>query len=238
MDLKISNKAQCLCGELIGSTLLVTAYSLGIQKFGMGTAMIYLLLIVLLQPISGAHLNPCVTLAQAIANKCSEYRFLAMVIVAQFVGGLCAMTMSMLFRGVGSTVVQPQFVDPTPLIAQAGLSVPKESSVIFLASAFFTAIFVIATVTARVHKEQSPFLIALPSAISLYFANLLTYVSAGGYNNPVVSLILCIQNRKYFHYQTIAIEMSYEWAFFCGPIFGAVIAGFCCMWLQQVYAKV
>jgi glycerol uptake facilitator-like aquaporin len=63
MDLKISNKAQCLCGELIGSTLLVTAYSLGIQKFGMGTAMIYLLLIVLLQPISGSHLNPCVTLA-------------------------------------------------------------------------------------------------------------------------------------------------------------------------------
>jgi glycerol uptake facilitator-like aquaporin len=71
----------------------------------MGTAMIYLLLIVLLHPISGAHLNPCVTVAQAIATQSKEYTFVSMVIVAQFMGGLCAMTMSMILRGVGANEV-------------------------------------------------------------------------------------------------------------------------------------
>ena len=68
MDLNSKNKTACIVGELVGTTILVSAYSLGIQEFGMGTAMIYLLLIILLHPISGAHLNPCVTIAQAIAT--------------------------------------------------------------------------------------------------------------------------------------------------------------------------
>ena len=62
MDLNAKNKGLACIGELVGTAFLVTAYSLGIQQFGMGSAMVYLMLIVLLHPISGAHLNPAVTI--------------------------------------------------------------------------------------------------------------------------------------------------------------------------------
>ena len=89
---------------MAGTTILVTAYSLGIQDFGMGTVMIYFMLVMLLYPISGAHLNPAVTLGQQISSGgMKDVRFVTMVIIAQLMGGLIAMTISMLFRGFGTT---------------------------------------------------------------------------------------------------------------------------------------
>lgn len=68
MDLNEKNKGLACVGELVGTAILVTAYSLGIQKYGMGTAIIYLMLIIVLHPLSGAHLNPAVTIGQAISS--------------------------------------------------------------------------------------------------------------------------------------------------------------------------
>ena len=62
----------------------------------------------------------------------------------------------------------------------------------FFGSVLFTAFYVMVTLSARIKSERTGFKIALPSAIALYFANLLTAVAAGGYNNPVVALVIDI----------------------------------------------
>jgi glycerol uptake facilitator-like aquaporin len=64
MDINTKQATLALLGEMAGTTILVTAYSLGIQDYGMGTVMIYFMLVMLLYPISGAHLNPAVTIGQ------------------------------------------------------------------------------------------------------------------------------------------------------------------------------
>ncbi len=113
------------------------------------------------------------------------------------------MTISMLFRGIDFTsqTVAPAFVDPVPKVSFVQFNLAKEATVVFFASALFTSFFVAVTVLAR-HNEvgKMPFLIALPTAIALYFANFLTTVTSGGYNNPVVALIMILQNRKYYFY--------------------------------------
>ena len=109
MDLNTKQATLALLGEMAGTTILVTAYSLGIQDFGMGTVMIYFMLVILLYPISGAHLNPAVTIGQQISNgKIKDMRFVTVVVIAQLLGGLIAMTISMLFRGFG-TIAFPTF---------------------------------------------------------------------------------------------------------------------------------
>lgn len=101
--------------ECIGTAVLVTAYSLNIQSSGMGLAMIYMILIIVLYPLGGAHLNPALTLGQLIATKSSNLTIFCMfVIIAQFVGGMIGMTFSMLFRAVGTTTVVPGFASSNP----------------------------------------------------------------------------------------------------------------------------
>ena len=170
---------------------------MGVQDFGMGTAMIYFMLVMLLYPISGAHLNPAVTIGQQISSgSMKDIRFVVVVLIAQLLGGLIAMTFSMLFRGFGN-IAFPTFQNPIPPLAIQVATNPlaKQSSAalaVFFGSVLFTAFYVMVTLSARIKSERTGFKIALPSAIALYFANLLTAVAAGGYNNPVVALVIDI----------------------------------------------
>lgn len=82
-------------------------------------------------------------------------------------------------------------------------TVGKQAAIVFFGSAIFTVVFVVATLVARHHENQSPFLIALPSSIALYFSNVMTHLIAGGFNNPIVGLIISLQNRKYFAYSPV-----------------------------------
>lgn len=152
------------------------------------------------------------------------------------------MTLSMLFRGVGLTSVTPPFVNPEPIIniaPNAGLSASLNATVVFFSSAVFTSFFVATTVLARYHEETNSFLIALPSAIALYFANVITQLTAGGYNNPVVALIIVLQNRKYFIYNGgLMVWSGYEWAYFFGPILGGILAGLFLCYLKIALNKV
>lgn len=102
------------------------------------------------------------------------------------------MTISMLFRGVGPTTVAPAFIDPIPLINSANNSLSKQALVVFWASAIFTSCFVAVTVISRSLDAKSPFMIGIPSSIALYFANLMTYITSGGFNNPIVALIIAL----------------------------------------------
>lgn len=68
----------------------------------------------------------------------------------------------------------------------------------------------------------------------------MTYITAGGFNNPVVALIIVLQNRKYYEYSTskALVWSGYEWAMVFGPVLGAIMAGFYCMFMKEVYKKV
>jgi MFS family permease len=95
------------------------------------------------------------------------------------------------------------------------------------------------TLVARQKSDRTGFSVALPSAIALYFANLLTAVSAGGYNNPVVALVLDVQNKKYTLFSgSVAIASAYEWAMIFGSIAGGILAGLFCIYLAKITAKV
>lgn len=104
--------------EVIGTALLVTSYSLNVGALGMGLSMIYMALVILLHPISGAHFNPALTLGMALAYGNVEYAFVLLVIMAQFIGGALGMTISMLFRAVGTTTVAPPFASDIPTFTQ------------------------------------------------------------------------------------------------------------------------
>ena len=150
MDLNMKQKALTLVGETIGTAVLVTAYSLNIQILGMGASMIYLMLIVLLYQVSGAHFNPAVTIAQFIQKgTLFDFSFVVMTIIAQVLGGLVAMTASMLFRGFGATAA-PTITTAAPLLATANvLYKSRAASVVFIGSMFFTAFYVMVTLIAR-----------------------------------------------------------------------------------------
>ena len=95
------------------------------------------------------------------------------------------------------------------------------------------------TLSSRTKTGRSAFTVALPSAIALYFANLLTAVSAGGYNNPVVALVIDIQNKKYTLFSgNTPIPGAYEWAIIFGSIAGGLIAGTVCIFLEKITAKI
>lgn len=68
----------------------------------------------------------------------------------------------------------------------------------------------------------------------------MTFYVAGGYNNPVVALILAVQSRKYYQYspEVVPYWSGYEWASIFGPVLGGILAGLFCIYLKRVYAKV
>lgn len=115
--------------------------------------MIYMMLVILLHPISGAHLNPAITFGQLLDFKTTnkDVTLASIIIVMQILGGFCGMTISMLFRGVGTARngVSPPFTDPLPLINTANLDLSNQATVVFFSSAVYTSFFVVATMIAR-----------------------------------------------------------------------------------------
>jgi ammonia channel protein AmtB len=95
------------------------------------------------------------------------------------------------------------------------------------------------SLSSRTKADRTAFTVALPSAIALYFANLLTAISAGGYNNPVVALVIDIQNKKYTLFSGLTpIPGAYQWAMISGAVAGGLLAGFACIILQRISAKI
>ena len=60
-----------------------------------------------------------------------------------------------------------------------------------------------------------------------------------GFNNPVVAMIVCIQNRKYFFYiQRTNLPIGEVCAMFFGPFAGAIIGGLMQMYLLSMLKKI
>jgi len=160
----------------------------------MGLAMIYMILVIVLYPLGGAHLNPALTLGQLIATKSNNLAvFCLFVIIAQFVGGLLGMTFSMLFRAVGETKVVPGFAssEPPQNKVVADPESPNVAMSVFTSEMFITAVMVLGMLVARQNKRNVIY-VAFPSAIALYFANSVVEMLCSGFNNPVVAIIVSI----------------------------------------------
>jgi len=160
----------------------------------MGLAMIYMTLVIVLYPLGGAHLNPALTLGQLIATKSwNLIVFCCIVMIAQFIGGIFGMSISMLFRAFGtSTLATPGFASSVPIQNSMVAGVDARVSIsVFTAEMFLTAVMIIAQLFARQNKVNVIY-IAFPSAVALYFANAVVTMLCSGYNNPVVAMIICI----------------------------------------------
>lgn len=149
------------------------------------------------------------------------------------------MTTSMLFRGFGATA-SPTITTAAPALANANvLYKSRAAAVVFIGSLFFTAFYVMVTLISRNQADKTAFKVALPSSIALYFANVATTVCAGGYNNPIVALILILQNKKYAIYSlTTTVSSAYEWSMIFGSIAGGIFAGLICIYLDYVLKKI
>jgi hypothetical protein len=109
---------------------------------------------------------------------------------------------------------------------------------VFTAEMFLTAVMVLGQLVARQNKTNVVF-IAFPSAIALYFANSVVTMLCSGFNNPVVAMIVCIQNRKYFYYiQRTSLPIGEVCAMFFGPFAGAILGGLMQMYLLSMLHKI
>lgn len=104
---------------------------------------------------------------------------------------------------------------------------------VFICEMIFTTLYVVASLVARRNKDVV--FIALPSAIALYTCNVVDFFVSSGYVNPVVAMVIGIQNRKYAYYISFdALWVGYESAMIFGPFAGAILAALLFKYINSV----
>lgn len=157
---------------VIGSGIMGTQLSddLGVALLinALSTVFVLVLLIVLLAPISGAHLNPVVSLAEVLRKKLSGRRFVAYV-AAQLAGAVAgALLANVMFNRVAVEFSQTERVSWGTLIgevvATAGL------------------IVVIVVLVSRANTA------CLPAAVAIWIGSAYFFTSSTSFANPAVTI--------------------------------------------------
>ncbi len=215
------NTATASGAEFIGTFLLVlaivataTAGTLGMVAVGspygslsmpMVNGLTLAALAVAFGHISGAHLNPAVTLALAVTKRLPWSSVLP-YLVAQFAGGVTA-----------ALVTWGLFGDAARATANLGATAPAEgvsSWTVFLAEAVVTLLLMMVVIAViaddRAPAATAPLAVGFALAAAVFIAAPLT----GAGVNPARALGPML----------VAGQLDAWWAYLLGPIFGAVLA--------------
>lgn len=219
--------------EFIGAFLLaVTILIVRNEPFYLFIALIGIFMMV--GGISGAHLNPAVTIAAWISRRIGWTRAVSYM-AAQFLGAMLAVVVmnSFLSQAPAISAEQAQFGQTSPqLFTAAALTEGKEWAV-FVAEVLGVAVlgFAYASVLrsrAVTDKIAGAFTVGGGAFLAMAFASTAaTYISASVALNPAIAVTLS------------AIDVSNIWTFvvyFVAPILGAVIGFFLYDLLQNAEA--
>jgi aquaporin Z len=197
-----SNIYQQMAAEAIGVLFLTAAIAMGVDAAGIGSMLA--VMIFALGHVSGAHLNPAVTLAVFIRGKIGLLRG-GLYMVAQtagaFLGGLVA---KLILDDIGSKVSYPKVGDDVSVI------------IALLVEALFTlalATVVLNVATTKANAGNSYFGLAI--GLTVTAAAKAGGSISGGAFNPAVGLALPIF-REYY---------SDIWIYAVGPLVGGALAG-------------
>jgi glycerol uptake facilitator protein len=191
--------------------------------------------VVVASPFSGAHLNPAVTIALAIAQKFSWAK-VPLFIAAQFIGAMA-----------GSFLVWLIYKDHYKITDDKGLKLATfctspaikntTSNLISEIIGAFVLIFVIFYFTnAEISKDKTPIGLGSLGAIPVAFLVWVIGLSLGGTTgyaiNPVRDLGPRIMHTILPVYNKGTSEWGYAWIPVVGPIIGAGAAALCYLWLK------
>jgi glycerol uptake facilitator protein len=200
-----------------------------------GWALAVVVGVVISAPFSGAHLNPAVTLALAIAQKFS-WELVPVYIMAQFIGAM-----------LGTTVVWLMYRDhfsetqDAGLIAAAFCTAPaiKNNSSNFISELMgtFVLIFVIFYFTnAEMGTDKTPIglgsLGALPVAFLVWAIGLSLGGTTGYAINPARDLGPRIMHAVLPIAGKGSSNWSYSWVPVVGPLVGSTCAALLYLWLR------
>lgn len=202
-----------LVAEFIGTFLLATAVIAG-QNQPIIVLFAIAGIVLLVGTLSGAHLNPAMTLGAWVTRKITGLRAIGYV-VAQFLGALAALGLLNAFIG-GASQADASIYGATALFQAAALPVDKEWY-IFFAELIGTLILGFAVATAlRIKGDRvaSALTIGFGIFVALLFAaSAAAYVGGSAIINPAVALSL----------QALKFEMWPLAIYVLAPVIGGVL---------------
>ena len=193
----------------LGAIMASETFDLGFggMEIGLAFGMAVMAMIYAFGEISGAHINPAVTIAFWVSGR-FKARLIPGYILAQMAGGYaaCALLISLYPEAIALTVTQPA----------AGL----ESSLILEFVMTFVLMLVIMHVSTGSKETGIMAGIAIGATVGL---EAMIFGSATGASmNPMRSLVPA----------TLSGNISHLWLYFLGPIAGAITATFTCRVLR------
>lgn len=197
-----SNIYQQMTAEAVGTLFLTAVIAMGTDALGIGA--ILAVMIFALGHVSGAHLNPAVTLAVFVRGKIGLLRGL-LYIVAQVAGAfLGALVPMLVLDDIGEKVSYPKVHDDVSV------------GIALLVEAVFTlglATVVLNVATTKAQAGNSFFGLAIGLTVTAA-AKAAGHISGGAFN-PAVGLALPIFREDY----------DDIWIYAVGPLAGGALAG-------------
>lgn len=194
-----ANVYQQMSAEAVSSLFLAAAVAMGSDAMGVG--MMVAVLVFAFGHVSGAHINPAVTLAVYIRGKINVVRA-ALYIVAQVAGAF-----------VGALVPMYVLDDKTITFPKRGVDDVMRVLVVETVFTLLIATVVLNVATTKAQAGNSFFGLAIGFAVTAA-AKSGAYISGGAFN-PAVGLALPVIAE---HYDDI-------WIYAVGPLLGGALAG-------------
>lgn len=204
----------CCFAELVGTFILVfigTGVIAVNYCFGYNCHPVFISLIsgtivgciiYILGPISGAHINPAVTIGLWVTNK-TNFKKSIYYIVSQLVGALCASTLVKCLFG-GNIAIEPGVTLPAVSIGRA-----------FSIELILTALlFLVITICNK--RKLSYMISAILVGVTIFFCVLLGGPFTGGSMNPARS----------FGPAIVAGLYDKQWLYFVAPVSGVLVVSY------------
>lgn len=217
-----------LISEFVGTMFLVffgcgTAVALGMYAslpynhvlIALAFGLILTLLIYIFGKISGAHLNPAVSLAMLIDGRMSIIEFIEYIVV-QILGGIAGAEIIALIFG-GYTSLGANGFDTASFLQTYNANVNITAVVALIVEAILTFVFVL-TVLSITKKENN--YSGIVAGLALTLVHIFGLPITGTSVNPARSIGPAILTSG-----DSSLALSQLWVFIVGPLVGAALAG-------------